>query len=75
MKPYELHIINGDGKPESIKALAIIAFEMENPKQAKLHMYDNPEIPEKWWRDVITNMYLQLDVAMAKRRIRFSEEK
>jgi hypothetical protein len=67
MKPYEL-TINHDEKLEKIKAVAIIAFEERSPSQVFLRMFDNPDIPETWWRMVITKMYDGLDEAMEERR-------
>jgi hypothetical protein len=66
MKPYEL-MINKDGELEKIKAVAVIAFEERSPTEVRLRMFDNPDIPESWWRLVIKQMYDGLDKAMEER--------
>ena len=71
MKPYELSLLMPDGEVETVKAVAIIAFEERDAKNVALRMFDNPEIPEAWWRMVIKQMYDGLDQAMEDRRKRF----
>lgn len=66
---YELTVMK-DGKPETIKAVALIAFVEVDSKNVALRMFDKPEIPESWWRGVITSMYEGLDEAMKNRRLK-----
>jgi hypothetical protein len=70
MKPYELIIIDDTGR-HVIKAKAIIAFqEMENGQVAS-RMFDNPDLTDDWWREIITGMYEKLEIGIKQRHERY----
>lgn len=71
MKPYQLSLLMPDGEVETVKAVAIVAFEEQDAQHVALRMFDNPDIPESWWRMVIKQMYDGLDKAMEDRRQRY----
>lgn len=73
MDTYQLTVVDSEGQPEDIEAVALIVFQETNPAQVTLRMFDNPEIPEEWWRMVIKEMYDGLDKAMESRQNRLEK--
>ena len=63
---YKMIIARG-GKEELVEFDAVIGIEIKN-NQCLLHMFDSPDIPETFWRNLPVAMAQNIEQGIASRR-------